>query len=115
VLSAFLASTEHLTSEELHRRVAKKDRALGLSTVYRTLRLFVEAGIASERHFQDGLARYEPVRPHHDHLICLACGEIVEFEDDEVERLQEKIARARGYRLVSHRHEMYGTCPACSK
>lgn len=115
VLSAFLASTEHLTSEYLHRRVAKKDARVGLSTVYRTLRLFVDAGIASERHFQDGIARYEPTRPHHDHLICLGCGEIVEFEEDQVEQLQDAIARTHGYRLVSHRHELYGTCRACSR
>lgn len=114
VLEAFLASREHLTSEELHRRVVKKAPDVGLSTVYRTLRLFVDAGVASERHFQDGIARYEPVQPHHDHLICLGCRAIVEFEDDAVERLQEQVAATHGYRLVSHRHELYGYCRACA-
>jgi Fur family ferric uptake transcriptional regulator len=115
ILDLFLEGQGHLTSDEIHRRVAEVDPSIGLSTVYRTLRLFVEAGVASERHFHDGVARFEVVQPHHDPLICLGCNSIVEFEDDEVERLQEDIARARGFSLVSHRHELYGYCRGCGK
>jgi Fur family transcriptional regulator, ferric uptake regulator len=115
ILEVFLGSREHLTSEEIHERVARKHPEIGFSTVYRTLRLFVEANIASERHFRDGVARYEVRQPHHDHLVCLGCGKIVEFERDAIEDLQEQVARAHGFQLVSHRHELYGTCPACSR
>jgi Fur family ferric uptake transcriptional regulator len=113
ILEVFLGSREHLTSEEIHERVVRKHREIGFSTVYRTLRLFVEANIASERHFRDGVARYEVRQPHH--LVCLGCGKIVEFERDAIEELQEEVARAHGFQLVSHRHELYGTCRACSR
>jgi Fur family ferric uptake transcriptional regulator len=113
ILEVFLDAHAHLTCEEIHARVARKDPSIGLATVYRTLRLFVEAAIASERKFQDGLTRYEVQQPHHDHLICVRCGGIVEFESDAIERLQDDIARQRGFRLLSHRHELYGTCADC--
>lgn len=115
ILDVFLGSDEHFTSEELHERVAADDPSISLSTVYRTLKLFVEAGIASERHFRDGVTRFEVRHTHHDHLICVRCGRIAEFENDEIERLQERIAEDRGYRLVSHRHELYGHCAACRR
>lgn len=115
ILEAFLSSREHLTCEEIHARVARKDRSIGLATVYRTLRLFAEAGIAAERRFNDGVTRYEPSQEHHDHLICVRCGEIVEFESDEIEALQDDVARRHGFRLLSHRHELYGACGPCSK
>jgi Fur family transcriptional regulator, ferric uptake regulator len=113
ILETFLGSHEHLTCEDIHARVVKADPTIGLATVYRTLRLFVEAGIASERRFQEGVTRYEPQQPHHDHLICVRCGSIVEFESDPIEELQEEVARAHGFRLLSHRHELYGACPRC--
>jgi Fur family ferric uptake transcriptional regulator len=115
ILDVFLGSREHLTSEEIHQRVARRHPEIGFSTVYRTLRLFVAANIASERHFRDGVARYEVRQPHHDHLVCLGCDKIVEFECDAIEALQEEVAGAHGFRLVSHRHELYGTCRACSR
>ena len=93
----------------------KADSSIGLATVYRTLRLFVEAGIASERRFQEGVTRYEPQQPHHDHLICVRCGRIVEFENDAIERLQDEIAAHHGFTLLSHRHELYGACEACRR
>jgi Fur family ferric uptake transcriptional regulator len=114
ILDTFLSSQEHLTCEEIHARVVQADRSIGLATVYRTLRLFVEAGIASERRFQEGVTRYEPQQPHHDHLICVRCGKIVEFESDEIEELQDGIARSHGFTLLSHRHELYGACPECA-
>jgi Fur family ferric uptake transcriptional regulator len=113
ILDLFLETEEHLTSDEIHGRVAEVDPSVSLSTVYRTLKLFVEAGIASERRFHDGVTRFEVRQPHHDHLICLRCGKIVEFENDEIERLQVSIAAQHGFWLVSHRHDLYGECDAC--
>ena len=113
ILDTFLGSREHLTCEDIHARVVKVDPSIGLATVYRTLRLFVEAGIASERRFQEGVTRYEPQQPHHDHLICVRCGNILEFESDAIEELQEQVARKHGFRLLSHRHELYGACASC--
>jgi len=114
ILDVFLESGEHLTCEEIHARVVKRDPSVGLATVYRTLRLFVEADIAAERRFNDGVTRYEAAQAHHDHLICVRCGRIVEFENDDIERLQEAVAERHGFRLMSHRHELYGACPSCS-
>jgi Fur family ferric uptake transcriptional regulator len=78
------------------------------------MKLFAEAGVAHERHFQDGQTRYEPVVPdeHHDHLICTTCGHIFEFEDPVVEARQAEVAAQHGLRVVSHRHEIYGACQA---
>jgi Fur family ferric uptake transcriptional regulator len=115
ILDVFLASQEHLTGEEIHRRVVRRHPEIGFSTVYRTLRLFVAANIASERHFRDGVARYEVRQPHHDHLVCLRCGRIVEFQCEAIESLQEEVAEDHGFVLVSHRHELYGTCRACAR
>jgi len=115
ILDVFLETDEHLTSEELHARVARVDPSVSLSTVYRTLKVFVDAGIASERRFHDGLTRFEVRQPHHDHLICIRCGKIVEFENDEIERLQETIAARHGFALTSHRHDLYGECPTCRR
>jgi Fur family ferric uptake transcriptional regulator len=86
---------------------------VGFSTVYRSLRLFVEAGVASQRNFRDGVTRYEVRQPHHDHLVCMGCGKILEFGNEAIERLQEEIARQHGFRLASHRHELYGFCEGC--
>jgi Fur family ferric uptake transcriptional regulator len=114
ILDLFLRSGEHLTCEEIHARVVRRDPSVGLATVYRTLRLFVEADIAAERRFNDGVTRYEPAQAHHDHMLCVRCGRIVEFENDDIERLQESIATRHGFRLMSHRHELYGSCSSCS-
>ena len=109
----FLSSGDHLTAEEIHQRLAADHPNVGLATIYRTLKLFVEAGIASERAFRDGLTRYEVRQPHHDHMICVGCDKIVEFENDAIEQLQEDVARAHGFSLTAHRHELYGHCPDC--
>lgn len=113
IAEVFLRSDGHLTSDEVHRQVARKHPQVGLATIYRTLKLFVEAGIASERTFSEGVARYEVRQPHHDHMICVECGRIVEFEDARIEALQEDVARAHGFELEWHRHELYGRCPDC--
>jgi Fur family ferric uptake transcriptional regulator len=100
---------DHPDVEELHRRAHAVDPHISIATVYRTVRLFEEAGIIARLDFRDGRSRYEeqPER-HHDHLINLQTGEVVEFIDKEIETLQEAIARKLGFRLVDHRLELYG-------
>lgn len=102
-------SDDHPDAEELHRRAADEDPRISLATVYRTVRLFEEAGIIERHDFRDGRSRYEEVgEDHHDHLIDLKTGEVIEFVNEEIERLQEAVARKLGYKLVDHRMELYG-------
>ncbi len=117
ILDAFLTMPPHLTAEELHKQVGKKDSSIGLSTIYRALRLFCEAGLAKQRHFQEGRSCFEQAfdHDHHDHLICTRCGAIVEFECQEIEDLQEQIAVRHGYTLTHHRLELFGLCAACAE
>lgn len=100
---------DHPDVEELHRRAAAVDDRISISTVYRTVKLFEDAGIIERHDFRDGRSRYEPVPDeHHDHLIDLRSGTVVEFRSEEIEQLQEEIARKLGFRLVGHRLELYG-------
>ena len=102
-------SDDHPDAEELHRRAPEEDPRISLATVYRTVRLFEEAGIIERHDFRDGRSRYEEVGDeHHDHLIDLKSGEVIEFVNDEIERLQDAIAHKLGYKLVDHRLELYG-------
>ena len=102
-------STDHPDVEELHARAAERDGRISLATVYRTVKLFEESGLLDKLEFGDGRARYEDAeRAHHDHLIDIQTGEVIEFVDPEIEALQEKIARRLGYRLKGHRLELYG-------
>ncbi|MFA5514866.1 MAG: transcriptional repressor [Desulfuromonadales bacterium] len=115
ILDEFLCSGSHLSTEELYLRIRRKHPNIGYATVYRTLKLFAECGIAEERHFGDGQARYESTsgEEHHDHLICTGCGAILEFEDPGIEELQQKVAAAHGFRIERHRLEIYGLCRKC--
>jgi Fur family ferric uptake transcriptional regulator len=110
VIARVLSSAaDHPDAEELHRRASAEDNRISLATVYRTVRLFEEAGIIERHDFRDGRSRYEEApEDHHDHLIDLNSGEVIEFVDEEIERLQEAIARKLGYKLVDHRLELYG-------
>jgi Fur family ferric uptake transcriptional regulator len=100
---------DHPDVDELYTRVNAIDPKISIATVYRTVKLFEESGILAKHEFQDGRARYETAdREHHDHLIDLSSGEVIEFVDPEIEALQEKIARKLGYRLKGHRLELYG-------
>ncbi|MBI1386799.1 MAG: transcriptional repressor [Rhizobiales bacterium] len=100
---------DHPDVEELHRRVTAVDARISLSTVYRTVRLFEENGILERHDFGAGRARYErATREHHDHLIDTETGTVIEFRDEEIELLQERVARRLGYELVGHRLELYG-------
>lgn len=102
-------SDDHPDVEELYRRCAKVDDRISISTVYRTVKLFEDAGIIARHDFRDGRARYEQSPDtHHDHLINLRTGEVVEFRSEEIERLQAEVARRLGFRLVDHRLELYG-------
>lgn len=102
-------SDDHPDVEEVHRRAAEIDPRISIATVYRTVRLFEEAGIIERHDFRDGRARYEEATDeHHDHLIDLQSGEVLEFHNEEIEKLQEAVARKLGYRLVDHRLELYG-------
>ncbi|RMD84035.1 MAG: transcriptional repressor [Candidatus Dadabacteria bacterium] len=109
----FFASKGHLSAEEIYRKVKEISPGIGFSTVYRTMKLLCEAGLVQERHFGDSEALYENVSSHHDHCICTSCGKIIEFEDDEIERLQEAVAERFDFELQSHRMELYGLCSTC--
>ena len=117
VTDVFFRATGHLSIEDLLALVRERDPKIGYATVYRTLKLLKECGLAYERHFGDGVSRYEIALEdeHHDHLICLDCGKIVEFENDEIEELQETLAKRHGFVLKRHVHELYGTCADCRK
>jgi Fur family ferric uptake transcriptional regulator len=110
VIARVLSSaTDHPDVEELHRRAHAVDPHISIATVYRTVRLFEEAGIIDRLDFRDGRSRYEEhTDEHHDHLIDMKSGKVVEFVDDEIEALQVAIARKLGYKLVDHRLELYG-------
>jgi len=102
-------SSDHPDVEELHRRAVAVDSGISIATVYRTVRLFEEAGILERHDFRDGRSRYEEVPDHHhDHLIDMKTGQVIEFIEPEIERLQQEIARKLGYKLVDHRLELYG-------
>lgn len=102
-------ATDHPDVEELHARANAQDASISIATVYRTVKLFEEAGLLERHEFGDGRARYEDAeRDHHDHLIDLQSGEVIEFVDPEIEALQERIAKRLGYKLVGHRLELYG-------
>lgn len=102
-------SEDHPDVEELYARASKVDSGISIATVYRTVKLFEEAGILERLEFGDGCARYEDAeRDHHDHLIDMQSGEVIEFVDPEIEALQEKIAAKLGYKLKGHRLELYG-------
>lgn len=115
IVETFFKATHHISIEELLAEVRQKDSRVGYATVYRTLKLLTECGVAFERKFGDGLTRYELAdeASHHDHLICVDCGKIIEFEEPQIEELQERIAARYGFLLKTHKHEMYGSCPEC--
>ena len=102
-------AADHPDVEEVYRRASERDQSISIATVYRTVRLFEEANILERHDFGDGRSRYEEAtEEHHDHLINIQTGEVIEFQNAEIEALQEKIAKHHGYRLVGHRLELYG-------
>lgn len=117
VVDAFLSQKGHISAEELLSQIRKKDRRVGLTTVYRTLKLLTQSGLAMERKFNRQVSTFEPARlgQHHDHLICLGCGRIMEFENKTIETLQEAVAKKHNFLITHHVMELYGYCGECSK
>lgn len=116
ILEIFYSAGGHLSAEELLELVRAEDPKISQATVYRTLRLLTDCGLAEARNFGDGQTRYEiATDDHHDHLICTSCGLIVEFEDAKIEKLQEEIAQEHGFDMTHHKMELYGHCPKCRK
>jgi Fur family transcriptional regulator, ferric uptake regulator len=115
IVEAFFAMGGHVPVEAVVARVREQDARVSVATVYRTMKLLVESGLATARHFGDGQTRYEPAmrRHHHDHLICTTCGAIVEFESERIEELQDRVARRHGFEVEHHRLEIYGRCARC--
>lgn len=115
VTDVFFRARGHFSIEEVLAEARAKEPKVGHATVYRTLRLLEEFGLASARQFGDGITRYELAdeEHHHDHLICTSCTKIVEFEDQAVELLQERVAERHGFTLANHKHELYGVCKEC--
>jgi len=116
VVDAFLQTPGHVSVEELTAIVRERTPRVGYSTVYRTMKLLAECGVAAAQTFGDGHTRYERVLEgkHHDHLICTSCGAVTEFEDPTIEELQGGVARRYGYQIASHRMELYGLCARCA-
>jgi len=115
ILKTFIEAGRHLSAEELYARVKKTHPGIGYATIYRTLKLLAEAGLVEERRFEDGFTRFEYKNPdtHHDHMICTKCGTIIEFENDRIEALQYDVAKRKGFKVQSHKLELYGLCAAC--
>jgi len=115
ILDAFVRAGHHLSVEDLLKIVRRRHPDVGRTTIYRTLKLFREAGLASELVFGNE-ARFEPVwnRDHHDHFVCVSCGAIFEFQSPEIERLQTEIAAGIGFTVEGHRHHIFGRCPRCA-
>ncbi len=99
---------DHPDAEELYRRSVAVDPKISIATVYRTVKLFEDAGILERHDFRDGRSRYEEISDHHDHLIDVTSGKVIEFMNDDIEKLQAQVARELGYELVDHRLELYG-------
>ncbi len=117
ITELFFREDKHLGIEELYNKVKEINPDISFSTVYRTLKLLERAGLAVCRRFMDGIMKFEPVHPreHHDHLICIKCGKIMEFRSEKIEDLQKEIARAYKFELLNHRLELYGYCNKCRR
>jgi Fur family ferric uptake transcriptional regulator len=117
ILDVFLRTEEHLSSEDLYRLVQKEDPNIGQTTVYRTLKLLTEAGLAREVRFGDGRTRYEHnyKHPHHDHMFCTECGRVIEFFSAELESIQDEIARKHRFRTTAHTLRLFGVCAECQR
>jgi Fur family ferric uptake transcriptional regulator len=117
VLNTLLNSSGHKSLAQIYTQVAKANPKIGYTTVYRTLKLLTRLGLATQRKFADSETRYEPASEgrHHDHLICLDCGKIIEFEDPTLEALQNRIAQRHQFKISHHRMELYGRCEECHR
>ncbi len=117
IIDYFLNQDKHLSTEELYQKIKIKKPKIGYSTIYRTLKLLAECGLASIHHFEKGITCFEPVhkKQHHDHLICTKCGSIIEFTNEDIEKMQKKIARKYNFFVSNHKLEIYGLCLKCAR
>ncbi|RYZ64204.1 MAG: transcriptional repressor, partial [Proteobacteria bacterium] len=117
IIEEFLSMNSHVSAEELYSQLKNMDHNPGLATVYRTLNLLKDAGLVDQKQFSDGKSVFEVMAPdsHHDHLICLLCHKVVEFENEEIERLQEQVAKKYNFKLTKHSLELFGHCSDCVK
>lgn len=117
ILDVFLEAEGHVSSEELYALVKSKDSTVGFTTVYRTLKLLKECGLARELEFYDGRTLYEHDynHSHHDHLICTHCGALIEFFSEEIERMQDEIVRQYDFKPLHHSHRIFGICADCQR
>lgn len=115
IVQCFLKSKDHLSIEDLLAQSREIDPQISYATVYRTLNLLKDKGLAIQRNFGEGQSLFEKAGEHHDHLICVDCAKIIEFEEEEIEDLQKKLAKKLGFELIYHRHELYGRCASCKK
>ena len=115
VLEAFINSENHVSAEDLYKMVSENEPKIGLATVYRTLALFTQSGLATELDFGDGQKRYEHKykHSHHDHMICTACGKIIEFHDPLIEKFQEEAAKKNNFTMTSPKLDIFGICSQC--
>tara|TARA_B110000977_G_scaffold200104_1_gene289477 strand:+ start:525 stop:953 length:429 start_codon:yes stop_codon:yes gene_type:complete len=108
------STVHHLSAEDVYKHLLQNDEEIGLATVYRVLTQFESAGLVIRHHFEGGHSVFElSSNDHHDHLVCVKCGLVEEFHDEEIERRQENIARERGFELTDHNLNLYGLCPKC--
>ena len=118
IVNVFSKNKGHLSAEDLYRQIQKKTPGIGFATVYRTLKLLADAGLAAGKNFGDGFVRFECCvgrsKDHHDHLICTRCGKIVEFINNHIENLQEEVAQNHGFTIKTHSLDIYGVCQDCT-
>ncbi len=116
IADSFFRANTHISLDELLKKVKRKNPRVGYATVYRTMKLLTDSGLALERHFGDGQTRYEnmPEDGHHDHIICIKCARITEFQNQKIEQLQAETAKQLGYIVINHKLELYGYCPDCA-
>ncbi len=116
IARCFFRTRTHISLDELTVKVKKEIPGTGYATVYRTMKLLTDSGLALSRHFGDGQTRYEnlPATGHHDHLICVKCSRIIEFQNEKIENLQNETAARFGFTVINHKLELYGYCPECS-
>lgn len=116
IAETLLKSSKHIKAEELYQMVHKKNAKIGLATVYRTLQIMKDRGLIEKRDFGEGCSRYEDSKAmHHDHLICLKCSRVIEFDEPTIETLQMEVAKKNRFKVLSHRLELFGYCNNCSR
>ncbi len=116
IANEFFKTNTHISLDELLKKVKRRVPNIGYATVYRTMKLLTECGLAIARQFGDGQTRYEniPENGHHDHIICIKCSKIAEFHNQKIEQLQTEMAKKLGFKIVNHKLELYGYCSDCS-